>query len=320
VSPPNSRDRGSTLVFTALAIGVILAFSAVAIDLGVVATAKSQLQTAIDASSLAGASGLFHNENEATQRAITFAALNDCIKRPVLITASNVTFPEPNRVRVEATHPIGLYFARVIGKDSAYIHAVAEAEMGPLTGTSRVKPWAIPDFDYVLGQLVLLKSGSSDPPAATTSFFYCVDFPPINKGTPVTGADEYYDNIVNGSSMAIEIGDRLQVEPGDKSGPTKHGVEYLIDQDPDAYWDIATNEIKESRFPEFTSPRVCKVSMYAETDPPASGRDEVVVVRLGAFFLEEMQGKDVYGRFIKITTSGTPGDGESDLVGVRLVK
>jgi hypothetical protein len=320
VSPPNSKDRGSTLVFTAIAVGMILAFSAIAIDLGVVATAKSQLQTAVDASSLAGASGLFHNESEATQRAITFAAMNNCIHRPVLIGAENVTFPEEGRVRVEATHPIALYFARVIGKDSADIHAVAEAEMGPLTGSSRVKPWAIPDYDYVLGQLALIKAGSSDPPDASTSFFYCVDFPPINKGTPITGGDEYYDNILTGSGITIEIGDRLQVEPGNMVGPTAHGVDYLIDQDPDAYWDPATNTIKGSLFPEFTSPRVCKVSMYTETDPPASGRDEVVVVRLGAFFLEEMQGKDLYGRFIKITTSGTPGEGDSDLVGVRLVK
>ena len=59
--PPNCRDRGSTLVFTAIIMAVILAVSAVAIDVGVIATAKSQLQAAVDASSLAGASGLFKN-------------------------------------------------------------------------------------------------------------------------------------------------------------------------------------------------------------------------------------------------------------------
>jgi hypothetical protein len=320
MSPPNTKDRGSTLVFTAIAVAVILAFSAIAIDLGVIATAKSQLQTAMDASSLAGASGLFKNEDEATQRAITFAGLNDCINRPVVITADNVTFPEANRVRVEAMHPIALYFARVIGKDSAYIHAAAEAEIGPLSGTSRVKPWAIPDYDYVLGQLVMLKSGSSDPPDAATSFFYCVDFPPINKGTPETGGSVYLDNVIGGSRMTIEIGDMLQIEPGNMVGPTAHGINDLISRDPDAYWNLDENTIENSLFPEFTSPRVCKVAMYDFLEPPNEGRNYVTVVRLGAFFLEETQGNDVYGRFISIATGGTPGNGNSDLVGVRLVK
>ena len=113
MSPPKESERGSTLVFTAVAMAVILVFSAIAIDLGVIATARSQLQIAMDASALAGASGLFTSEEEANQRAITFAGLNDCINDPVLITEANVTFPEENRVRVEGTHEIGLYFARL---------------------------------------------------------------------------------------------------------------------------------------------------------------------------------------------------------------
>jgi hypothetical protein len=320
VSPPKKNDRGSTLVFAALLMAVILGFSAVAIDLGVIATARSQLQSAVDASTLAAASGLFTSQEEAIDRAITFAALNDCINDPVYITAANVSFPEENRARVEATHEIDLYFARVIGRNTATVHAEAEAEMGPISGTSRVKPWAIPDFDYVLGDTVLLKSGSSDPPCANSSFFYCIDFPPLNKGTPITGANEYGENIVMGSDGIIEIGDQLQVEPGNMIGPTRQGIIDVIAMDPDAYWDSGTNTIKDSLFPEFTSPRVCKVPMYDYLLPPEAGRNYVTVIRLGAFFLEEIRGNDVFGRFIEITTSGTIGPGESDLLGVKLVK
>lgn len=321
MSPPNCRDRGSTLVFTAIIMAVILAFSAVAIDVGVIATAKSQLQGAVDASALAGASGLFKNENEAIQRAITFAGLNDCINEPVVVTSADVTFPEEDRVRVEANHEIDLYFARVLGRSTQNIHAVAEAEIGTLSGTGSVRPWAIPDFDYVLGDTVLLKSGSSDPPSASTSFFYCVDFPPLNKGTPVTGADKYRENIVEGSDPGfyVEIGDQLQVETGNMVGPTAQGVRDLIALDPDAYWDAATNTVKGSLFPEFTSPRVCKIAMYDYLVPPDPGRNYVTVIRLGAFFVIGMQGNDVIGTFIEITTSGPFGPGDSDLLGVRLV-
>jgi hypothetical protein len=318
--PPNESEKGSTLVFTAIAMVVILVFSAIAIDLGVVATARSQLQIAVDASVLAAASGLFISEDEAIQRAITFAGLNDCINEAVLITPANVSFPEENRARVEATHEIDLYFARVIGRSTTDIFAEAEAELGTLSGSGQVKPWAIPDFDYVLGQEVLLKSGSSDPPSANSSFFYCIDFPPLNKGVPLTGANVYGDNIITGSAGIIEIGDQLQVEPGDMVGPTHQSVLELIAMDPDAFWDNATNTIQESLFPEFTSPRVCKISMYDYNLPPEPGRNYVTVIRLGAFFLEGMRGKDVIGRFIEITTSGEWGPGDSDLLGVRLVK
>lgn len=320
MSPPKETEKGSALVFTALAMAVILAFSAVAIDLGVVATARSQLQTAVDASALAGASGLFISEDEAIQRAITFAGLNECINEPVIITEANVTFPDSDRVRVEATHVIDLYFAKVFGKHTANIHAAAVAEMGPLSGTSAVKPWAIPDLDYVLGDLVVLKTGYLGAPGAPSSFFYPVDFPPLNKGTPIPGAQEYWDNILTGSDGPIEIGDMLQLEPGNMVGPTRQAVLELIAMDPNAYWDGGSNTIKASDFPEFTSPRVCKVSMYDINFPPDPGRNYVTVVRLGAFFLEGMQGKDVHGRFIAITTSGDWGPGDTDLYGVKLVE
>jgi hypothetical protein len=320
MSPPKETEKGSALVFTALAMAVILAFSAVAIDLGVVATARSQLQAAVDASALAGASGLFISEEEATLRAIMFAGLNDCINEPVIITEANVTFPEEDRVRVEAMHTIDLYFAKVFGKHTANIHAAAVAEIGPLSGSARVKPWAIPDLDYVLGDLVVLKSGYLGAPGTPSSFFYPVDFPPLNKGTPVPGSSEYWDNIITGSDDPIEIGDLLQLEPGNMVGPTRQGVLELIGMDPNAYWDGGSNSIQGSDFPDFTSPRVCKVSMYDINFPPEPGRDYVTVIRLGAFFLEGMVGKDVHGRFIEITTSGPWGPGDSDLYGVRLVE
>jgi hypothetical protein len=103
-------------------------------------------------------------------------------------------------------------------------------------------------------------------------------------------------------------------------GPTKKGVGDLIALDPDAYWDAATNTVKGSLFPEFTSPRVCKIAMYDYNLPPEAGRNYVTVIRLGAFFVIRIEPNgDVIGTFIEITTSGPFGPGDSDLLGVRLV-
>ena len=66
-----------------------------------------------------------------------------------------------------------------------------------------MKPWAIPDLDYVLGEQVLLKAGHIGAPGSPSSYFYPVDFPPLNKGTPVPGASEYYDNIIDGSDIRV---------------------------------------------------------------------------------------------------------------------
>jgi hypothetical protein len=309
--------KGNTLVQVALVVVVLFGIAALAIDGGMIFTARNQLQSAVDASALAGAAGLFTDEDEAVAKAIAFAAANTCIKEPVVVTPSDVTFPAEKRVRVEANHTVDLFFARIFGISTANITAAAEAEYGSLSGTGNVKPWAIPDLDYEYGELVLLKAGSIGAPGSPESFFYPVDFPPLNRGTPISGAQAYRDNILNGSDGPIFIGDELQVEPGNMIGPTIQGVNDVIALDPGAYWN--GSEIAGSDFPEYTSPRVCKVGMYDIDLPPNPGKSSVTVVRLGAFFLEGMQGNNVMGRFLEITTGGTWGGGTSDLVGVKLV-
>ncbi len=313
----NKREEGNALVLIALALVTILGFSALAIDIGVMLTARTQLQDAVDAAALAGASGLLFSQAEATNRAIALAGLNDCINQPVVINAANVTFPTAGRVQVQASRLLNLFFARVLGINTANITATAAAELRTFSGSDGQKPLAVPDLGYVLGQQVVLKSGTSGTPP---SFYNAVDYPPVNKGNPVSGANEYRENLINGSTMAIEIGDILQVEPGNMVGPTKQAVDNLISQDPNAYWDGTKGQVVHSNYPGYSSPRIIKIPMYDPNYPPKSGRSTITVVRLGAFFLEGMQGKDVVGRFMKITTSGIWGPGPSMLYGMKLVQ
>lgn len=314
------KDEGSALVLAAIAMLVLLGFAALAIDVGAMLTARNQLQGAVDAAALAGASGLIINQGEATNRAITFAGLNTCINQNVAITAANVTFPTASRVQVQANRLLDLFFARVLGRNTANITAVAVAENGTLASTGNIKPWAIPDSNYTLGEQIILKAGdpNGEAPGTGPSVFYPVCFPPVNKGTPITGASEYEINIIDGSSMPIEVGDVLRTEPGNMVGPTNQAVDYLISQDPNAYWN--GTEVANSDFAGSSSPRIIKIPFYDPDYPPGPGVDTVTVIRLGAFFLEDMQGRNVTGRFIKEITSGTFGPGPSDLYGVKLVQ
>lgn len=326
---------GSVMILTTLSIAALLGFAALAIDVGAMYTAKNQLQAAVDSAALAGASGLIVDVPTATTRAIQYASMNNCINQPV--NPVTVTFPIANqRIRVAANRNINLYFARVFGMNTALITASAEAEIGPITGTPGMKPWAIPDSIpsmYTLGDPVVLKSGSPGAPGTNSGFFYPIDFPAVwspttqIEGNPTSGGNEYRDNIVTGAEDAIYIGDVMMVEPGNMIGPTAQGFRDLIAQDPGAVW--STTElggvVTSPNFPEYnTSPRVIKIPFYDIDLPPDSGRNTVEVIAIGAFFVESMQGNDVVGRFMELTTTGQIGQGgtgvPSTLMGVHLVQ
>ena len=319
------EKKGNVVILVAVSLAVVLGMAALSIDIGYIYTAKNQLQAAVDASALAGASGLIVNQAEATNRAIYYAGLNNCINDPVIIDAGNVTFPTADQIQVSAARNLDLYFGGILGIHMLTIQAIAIAQIGILDGVGGLKPWAIPDLNFTLGEQVLLKAGELGAPGTSSGFFYPVDFPPLNRGTPITGASEYGENIINGAEDPIFVGDILVVEPGNMIGPTAAGVRALIDMDPTAYWqtdpDYGDNGgyVAGSDFEGFSSPRIVKIPFYDPNYPPDSGKNTVEVIRLGAFFLEGVSGRNVMGRFIEITAPGFWGDSASFIMGVKLI-
>ena len=88
------------------------------------------------------------------------------------------------------------------------------------------------------------------------------------------------------------------------SGPTISGAELLIAKDPGAYWDTATNKMKNSAFGS-KSPRVFPIPLF---DPiiydsgKRNGRTaDLVTANWIGFFLEEIQGNGLWGRIIPIS-------------------
>jgi len=316
-------EKGSALIFAALVMASMLGFSALAIDTGMILTADHQLQNAVDAAALAGASGLLINKSSATNRAIAVGGLNQCINQPVVINGANVSYPTANRIRVQANRQVNLFIAPILGVNTSNVNAAALAELGALSETKKLKPWCIPFENWCVGSQVVLKTGSICPLPPTPSFYYAVDYPPINKGTPVPGANAYRDYIKFSYPGEVAIGDVLQVEPGNMKGPTQQGVNYLISQDPGASWDNSLQAVVNSNFPGFSSPRILKVPFFDINNPPHPGREEVTVAGLGAFFLESVTSQgNVIGRFIKITTEGTnkAGPGAGLLYKVKLLQ
>jgi len=311
------KESGNVLIFTAIAMMSMMGFAALSVDVGFFLTGRTQLQADVDAAALAGASGLLHSTAEASNRAVYFAQLNKCINEPVYISSADVTFPSSGLIRVQASTPVPTFFARVLGKDRVDLSASATARIGKLIGTYGMAPLCIPDLPYTLGDQVEIKTGDKDAPSVVSSFYYPVDFPPMNRGNPVSGASAYRDNLANGSDCYVEIGDELQKEPGNMVGPTKSAINTILGRDPNAYWN--GNCITGSSFPGFSSPRILVIPFFAYDEEQSPGRESLIVTGLGAFFVEGMQGKDVMGRFIKITASGNWGSGNSDLYAIKLV-
>ena len=311
------NDKGSVLVFAAASLFFMLIFASLAIDIGYILTAKNQLQAAVDASALAGASGLMYSQSMATNRAITICQQNTVSNQPVVIGQSNITFPTLNRIRVEATRSLNLFFAPLAGLESATVSANAIAELSTVVATSGLRPLCVPDRGWTVGDPVVIKAGSSAI-TGVPSYYFPVCYPAVNRGNPNTGASIYEYTLANGCDDEVFIGDVLMVEPGNMVGPTRQGIDDLIGLDPEAYW--SSGRIIDSDYTGFSSPRIIKIPLYDPDYPPDSGRNTITVTGFAGFFVQGMQGGgDVVGIYIGMTTGGRPGLGNSLLRTARLV-
>ena len=90
-------------------------------------------------------------------------------------------------------------------------------------------------------------------------------------------------------------------EPGNMVGPTNQGIDDLMAQDPNAYWDDARSA-SSARFGQ--SPRVFPIPLY-DPDVYRTARRTAATRtwcrELGRLFRRGPQGNEVYGRIVPIT-------------------
>lgn len=240
----------------------------------------------------------------------------------------------------ERGNPVPMFLGRVLGWDKQDITAKGKAALFCSKSTKCLKPWSPPakftwndtcdtnkkyagngqldaestcEMESVsvqgysnsdVGTQILLKFG--DPSSTVTPGHYqAVDYPAVGNGTPQTGASDYRLNIAGctgSNNTDVKIGDQLQVETGNMTGPTQQGAAELFNLDPDAVWDESTNTITNSSVSNdpMYNPRVVLIPFYDPRLPQVSGRNTVTVYQLGALFIEQVNGSgDVTGRFIK---------------------
>jgi hypothetical protein len=150
-------------------------------------------------------------------------------------------------------------------------------------------------------QLELKANNSSKP---EPSQYWPVDLPDEN-GDSRPGASWFRWNIGNCNPWPVKPGDYLWTEDGNMVGPTSQGMENLIDQDPNAHWDEGCECIQDSDFG--ISPRIGLIPLHDPRMPIVSGKVQLLVTKVAAFFIEEQRSDGtVVGRFLKVQGPGDP--------------
>jgi Flp pilus assembly protein TadG len=156
-----NRD-GFTLILTAFFFTVMMGVAALAIDLGSMYLFRAQLQSAADASALAGAVGLGKGEGVDAQSAVTtqnhLNRVGDSTNTIETVTAGtwdgtfhagDWTDEGANAVRVTVRYPGAYVFGRMFGKTTQMLHATAVAVHGSSPTSTCVRPWAVPYRDLL---------------------------------------------------------------------------------------------------------------------------------------------------------------------------
>jgi hypothetical protein len=126
------------------------------------------------------------------------------------------------------------------------------------------------------------------------------------------GGDFYRENIAECNQAVFDYESVMTQEPGNMVGPTVSGIEDLILQDPNAYWEDAPG-CNCVRTDQGRSPRVFPIPLY---DPDLydqgkiNGRNATLIMRnwIG-FFVEELNGNEVVGRITPILGTINPDAG-----------
>jgi Flp pilus assembly protein TadG len=345
-SPDRNRrsdERGIALLYVAIFLLVSLWFVSLAIDVGKLTAARTELQAAADAAALAGASAIDMNTLELNKtlsktRAAEIAASNSAyenVKTSIVIDPdADVTFPGVRKVTVsvyrDSTHgtPVMLHFAQTLGLRWMGVRAKATAEVAPLsTLCGAIAPFAPeePDtggFSKACGTSYTLKLGAGN---STSGNFQLLDYPDSCLAPGVTGgggaAIRYY--IVNGFKCCLEIGSLVEVntEPGNVVGPVRQGLQARWDADTDTRPDICYQDYRGNGSRVFLCPIIANFAV--------NGKKEVQILKFAAFFLLERPGGNlvsggVKGQFIDYVSVGTadssiPPDSTS-VFGVHLIK
>ncbi|HQT96508.1 MAG: pilus assembly protein TadG-related protein [Desulfobacteria bacterium] len=348
-------NRGQVLLIFVAALLALLGVAALGIDVGYMYTVRHELQRCTDAGALAGASAFFDGSwSDSAIRALADVrarayASRDRVATSTLGDSGQVTvgFPAVERVRVDASRNVPLFFSRIFLGPTRTITAYSVAEASVVdTNVKGLKPWGIPYpwedtngndlFDpgetvhrdcpegvpdpsrhFCPGTRVILKIGTPQNSSRNTStlpslqqepgHFFALDF-------DGSGASGYRQAIEGESAFPVSLGDSIALEPGNMVGPTVHGAGTLLDADPTSQWNAAAALPEGDLFHAgdgswMNSPRVIRIPIYDPEVALSNGKTSMVVAGFAGFWIESIEHHQgtVIGRYIPMRAFGQAG-------------
>ena len=336
---PAKREEGFFLIVVALMLIILLGFVALAVDTGVLYSARTDVQEVADAAAMAGAF-TFTNTPSLPQpeTAINYAtgvATSNTVMGKAISAGDVTVTPDVAKRRVTVSIRVSqtTYFAKALGIGSADVIATGIAETARYsTGSACVKPWFLPNTALSGGDIC---AGECDPSkllidpnsrevtafgmskighqfsvkpqdpsdALTSNSFFVIEFPGD------TGADDYRDSIATCDSPYLRCGDRLSVKTGNMVGPTVQGVDLLIGKPPRFTWLAPGQYQRASDSKVFDlSENVVLVPIWSSCGsdfcPAAKVKSQLQIIGYAAVFLEGISGDNVVARLLGVSSCG----------------
>lgn len=281
------RERGSIAIIVLVGLVAILGFGAVVVDGGQLYYTRGKLQSATDAAALAGARVLAkQGVYVAEQQALAVAQANGLTPSELTVTVNQAN----QEVTVSAKRQVNFGLAKVINHSASEVGASATAGGLAISAMRNVAPLGIIWEDFVFNQQYDLKVGAG----SGTSGWYGA----LSLGG--SGASTYRQNMAQGWTGLLRVGDLVPTESGNMVNPTRQGVQDRLN---------SCNHIPTCTYLAYAHkcPRLLIVPVIT---PPAGG--QVKVLGFAGFFVDQYVGQGggdnfIRGRFIEFVAEGEAG-------------
>ena len=284
--PRLPAECGQATVLFALAAVAVLSVASLSLDAGRAYIKTQQLKTAADAAALAGGQLLPQDPADAKATAIGTAVANGVPSQDVQAQVNQ----SGTVITVSTAGGIPYYFAPLFGVDSGSFQQTSAVEVGPISQVTGAVPLGVIWNNFSYGHSYLLKAGGGEGSDGNYGLL----------ALGGTGGHNLSQNLQNGYQTALQVGEDVLTEPGNKFGPTiQSGLSARL---------AAGDGYTYTTVPLY-SPAVVDVPIIA---PPANGRTDTTILGFAAFFLQSVDSKgDVWGVFLNAVESGEFGGGES---------
>ena len=340
------RDElGQSMLVLAMILSVLIGFTALVIDIGMLTIERGRIQNAADAAALAGARMLPGSPATAVDDAAAYAAANGITDGEIAAITVTTTESANDTLQIELERHVEFGLARVLGIFGATVSVSATARTGAVVGAGALAPFAVEESvfaDLDQGDSTTLKYNATNSDNG--------NFLPL--ALDERGASEYEENVKFGSRQRLcSVGSETagcssvaETEPGNLVGKTRQALDWVFgntDAACDSYEEVfSESEDDESRLAlvprcnRFTSPTAAsyRLILVPVIDELCGGRCDVTIQGFGLFFIESYscgeggQGNscDLVGRYAQAEGSVngllSAFDEESSIKSVQLIQ